>query len=168
MRTLVVGIVLLFVISGCAPQQPSDQLTPQQVEQIKADVKALCDTMWTKWQKLDVSATMGYMADSPDFVAYNPDGSRVDYQAFKKMLTEMAPTLALVKISAQREDVYVMSKDVAVYAWFGKSEIEMKSGEKVVYDPDAETLILKKIAGQWKIVYAHESATIVTQKPGKK
>jgi hypothetical protein len=162
-----VALLVLFSF-GCAPQQPADQLTPQQIEQIKADVKAVCDTMWAKWEKLDASLAIDLMADVPDFVSYNPDGSRSDFQAMKKMLTDMPPTLTLVKLSPQREDVYVLAKDAAVYAWFGKSEIVMKSGEKTVYDPDAETFVMKKIDGKWKIVYIQESATIVTQKPSKK
>ena len=161
-----VAALLLFFI-GCAPQ-PSDQLTQQQKDQIKSEVKAACDSMWAKWERLDAAATMEYVADSPDFVAYNPDGTRVDFQGFKKMIMDMVGTLAVVKLAPLRKDVYVLAKDAAVYSWFGKSEIVMKSGEKTTYDPDAETFVLNKVAGQWKITYVQESATIVTQKAGKK
>ncbi len=167
MKTNIFVATLLLFFIGCTPQQ-SDQLTQQQKDQIKAEVKASCDSMWVKWERLDAVATMGYVSDSPDFVAYNPDGSRVDFEGFKKMVMGMVGTLAAVKLAPLREDVYVLAKDAAVYAWFGKSEIVMNSGEKITYEPDAETFVLNKVAGHWKIVYAHESATIVTQKVGKK
>lgn len=168
MKANVFLVLLVFFCFGCAPKQPTDQLTQQQKDQIKNEVKSVCDSVWAEWERLDGAASLQYVSDSPDFVAYYPDGGRVDYPAFKKLIMDMVPTLAQVKFAPAREDVYVLSKNAAVYAWFGKSEIVLKSGEKTTYDPDAETFVLQKTAGQWKITYVHESATVVTQKPGKK
>ncbi len=161
-----VAALLLFII-GCTPQQ-SDQLTQQQKDQIKQEVKAVCDSLWAKWTRLDGEASVQYVSDSPEFVAFNPDGSRMDVQAFKKMLLDLAGSLTAIKIAPARQDYNVLTKDVVVYAWFGKSEVVTKSGDRVTYDPDALTFVLNKVTGQWKVIWSHESATIVTEKAGKK
>jgi hypothetical protein len=117
---------------------------------------------------LDAEAGIRYTWDSPEFVAYNPDGSRTDYQAMKKMMLDMPNTVTSLTLTPTRQDFRVLTKDVVVYTWFGKSELVMKTGDKMTYDPDAETFVFNKMNGQWKIVYVQESATIVTQKAGKK
>jgi ketosteroid isomerase-like protein len=159
---------LILCFLGCAPQQQTDQLTQQQNDQIKTEVKTHCDSLWAKWQRLDGAATLEYMSDSPDFVALNVEGSRMDYQAFKKMISDMVGTAAGLKLTPVRENVYVMSKDAAIYAVQGKWEVSMKSGEQVFYDPYSGTLVFKKTAGQWKVVYIHESATFTVKKAEKK
>jgi hypothetical protein len=161
-----VAALLLFCV-GCT-SQPSDQLTQQQKDQIKHEVKAVCDTVWAKMERLDVKGCMQYFWDSPEFVAFFPDGSRMDFQAFKKMNLDFPDSASAVKLAPVREDLFVLAKDVVVYAWHGKSELHFKSGAKMMFDPDAETFVFKKIAGEWKIVYVQESATITTQKPVKK
>lgn len=165
-RNIIVAALLLFIV-GCTPQQ-SDQLTQQQKDQIKSEVKAVCDSLWAKWTRLDGEATIQYFRDSPEFVAFNADGSRSEFQAFKQMTLDGASSAAAFKLAPARIDFYVLAKDAVIYSWFGKSEFAMKSGDKITYDPDAGTFVFKKVGGQWKIIYIHESATITTQKAGKK
>jgi ketosteroid isomerase-like protein len=50
----------------------------------------------------------------------------------------------------------------------GKDEVIMKSGDRQTCDRHAYTMVFKKIAGQWKVVYSHDSGIVVTQKAGKK
>lgn len=165
-RNIFVAVLLLFII-GCTSQQ-SDQLTQQHKNQIIREVKTVCDTLWAKWSSLDGEATIQYLWDSPEFVAFSADGSRSEFQAFKKMTLAGASSSASLKLAPSHVDFYVLSKDAVMYAWFGKSEFTLKSGDKIMFDPDALTFVFKKVGGQWKIIYIHESATITTQKAGKK
>jgi hypothetical protein len=48
-----------------------------------------------------------------------------------------------------------------------KDETQLKSGDKVTFDPHAYTMVFKKIAGQWKVIYQQDSGTPVIQKAGK-
>ena len=43
-------------------------------------------------------------------------------------------------------------------------EMTFKSGDKMKEDPDVYTWIFKKIDGQWKVIYSHESGVPVMQK----
>ena len=165
-RNILVAALLLFII-GCTPQQ-SDQLTQQQKDQIKKELTAVVDSMIARFDRLDVNGGFQYSWDSPEYVAFNADGSRSDFQATKKAAIDALGSMVALKISTVREDFTVLSKDLAICAWAGKEEVTLKSGDKVLYDPDATTLIFRKIADQWKAIYSHESATIVTQKADKK
>jgi ABC-type dipeptide/oligopeptide/nickel transport system ATPase component len=72
------------------------------------------------------------------------------------------------KWTTSAEDFIFITKDVVIVAWIGKDVTIMKSGDMITYDPHAYTLVFKKMAGEWKIVYSHDSGTPVMQKAGKK
>jgi ketosteroid isomerase-like protein len=165
-RNIFVAALLLLFIS--CTQQQSDQLTQQQKDQIKKDVKVVVDSMVAKFESLDVNAAFQYYWDSPNFLALNADGSRSDFQASKKGTIDFFNSATSVKISTTFEDYKVMTKDLVICAWVGKEDVALKSGDKVLYDPIAESLVFGKVADQWKVIYNHESATFTTQKAGKK
>jgi ketosteroid isomerase-like protein len=118
--------------------------------------------------RLDAEAGLRFYWDSPDFIAINPDGSISDYQAIKKLSDEGVKTIAVMTMSTTRADFKVLTQDIVICAWRGKGEVTLKAGTKMSYDPDALTLVFRNIDGKWKIVYSHESATIVTEKVRKK
>ena len=167
MKTTIFIAVLLLICAGCTSQQ-SDQLTEQQKDQIKNEVKLVVHDLIAIEEKLDSVGTFQYYADVPEFIAFNADGSRSDFQSMKKSAFEMFSASTSISIPTAREDYIVLAKDLVICAWLGKGNIAFKSGDKVSFDPDAVTLIFKKIAGQWKVIYSHESAIITTQKAGKK
>jgi ketosteroid isomerase-like protein len=167
MRANFVVAALLLVLLGCTPQQ-SDQLTLQQKDQIKSEVKEIRDSAFARFQRLDAEGAMQYYWDSSDFIALNPDGSRSDFQTMKKEHIDLFSSFVSLEIVFTREDFMVLSKDIAIAELALKAEVALKSGDKMVFDPDAVTLVFQKIAGQWKIIRSHESGTVVTQKAGKK
>jgi ketosteroid isomerase-like protein len=167
MKTNIFVAALLLLLIGCTPQQ-SEQLTQQQKDQIKSEVKGIRDSAFARFQRLDTEGAMQYYWDLPDFIAINSDGSRSDFQAMKKEHIDLFSSSASLKILFTREDFMVLSKDIAIAGLDLKAELAMKSGDKMVFDPDAATMVFKKIDGQWKVIYSHESGTLVTQKAGKK
>ena len=72
------------------------------------------------------------------------------------------------KWTTTRQDFIFVTKDIVICAWDGKDETVTKSGDKITYDPHAYTMVFKKIAGQWKVIYSHDSGIAVTVKAGKK
>ena len=165
-RNIFVAALLLFFV-GCTSQQ-TDQLTQQQKDQIKSEAKVVMDSIIAKAQRLDIGTTLQYYWDSPEFAIYNPDGSRSDFEATKKMLVWFADSVSAFKLATVREEFPIVTKDLVIYVWVGNDELTLKSGDKTKYDPDAQTFVFRKLDGKWKIVYVQESATIVTQKAGKK
>ena len=166
-RNVFVATLLLFIVGCTSPQ--SDQLTQQQKDQIKLEIKAACDSMVAIWNRADTSRYMQYYADSPDWVCFNLDGSRSDYQALKKSWLDAANSIIDYKWTTTHQDFAFISKDVVLCAWEGNSAmIGRQSGKQLTFDPIAYTAVFKKIAGRWQVVYSHTSATSVTEKADKK
>jgi hypothetical protein len=167
MRTNIFVAGLLFLCSGCTSRH-TEELTQQQKDQIKNEVKMLVDSMVAKDNRLDAGGAMRYYWDSPEFMAFNADGTRSDYQTYTKAAIDQFNSFASLKLTSVRQDFVVLSKDIVICAFLGKAEVTLKSGDKVLFDPDAVMMVFKKIAGEWKIVSQQESATIVTQKAVEK
>ena len=166
-RNIFVAALLLFFV-GCTQQQ-SDQLTQQQKDQIKTEVKAVCDSMMAYMEKLEAQGWLQYYADSPTWAMFNPDGSQYDFQTFKNASLEFHNAISSYKlVSTTRQDFIIITKDDVICAWVGKDQMTTKTGETITYEQHPYTLVFKKIAGHWKVVYSHDSGTPVTQKAGKK
>jgi hypothetical protein len=166
MKSNLLVMLLLFLLVGCTKQQ-DDQLTQQQKDQIKSDVKAVLDSILARVDRLD-PGWADYYADSPDWGMANADGSRWDYKTFVKNVPEAFKTMTAYRWTTTRQDCLFMTKDMVICAWDGRDETIMNTGDRVIYDPHAITAVFKKIAGQWKIVYRRDSGTPVMQKAGKK
>jgi ketosteroid isomerase-like protein len=167
MKANILVLFLLLFGLGCTSQQ-NEQLSHQQIDQIKKDVKATADSMMAKYERFDTDESIQYYWDSPDFIKFNVDGSRNDFQAQKKSMGNSANWATAVKVPTVREQFTVLTKDVVICAREGKVEINLKSGDRLTSDPFAYTLVFRNIGGQWKVIHSHESGIIVTEKAGKK
>jgi ketosteroid isomerase-like protein len=159
-------VFCLFIVVGCARQQ-GDELSPQQKEQSQKEVMAVTDSIISKWAALDAEGALQYYSDSPDWVWFGPGGTGYDFQAFKKLWREVNQSTAMTKVTTVREQFTVISRDVVICAWEGKDENTLKTGDRLTYDPHAITFLFKRMGGQWKVTYTHESGIPVVQKAGK-
>lgn len=159
MKTNIILAVLILFCSGCTSQQ-GEGLTQQQKDQISQEAKAACDSLWARWCRLDAKGTMEYFSDSPEFVALNPDGSQIDFQGYKKMTYGVIDSASALTMTPARENILVLSKDAVVYAFEGRSEVFLKSGQRMAFDPYAITLVMKKLSSAWKAVLVHQSGTM--------
>jgi hypothetical protein len=161
--------VLLLLCLGCASQQ-SEQLTQQQMDDIKSEVKVVGDAIMARFQSMDWTGGLQFYANTPDWVMFNADGSQWDYQTTTKAMTGLTDInnrpVAAWKWTTTRQHFMVVNRDLVICAWVGKDESTMKSGDIVVYDPHVYTLVLKRIAGQWKVVWSHDSGIAVTRTAG--
>jgi SnoaL-like domain len=165
-KTLLAALPLL--LSAACTSQQGQEMTPQQKDQIKSEVRAVGDSAFATFQRMDWTGGLQFYADTPDWVMFNADGSQWDYQATTKAMTDMTdishnPVTAW-KWTTTRQHFMVVNQDVVIGAWIGKDETIMKSGDTVLYDPHVYTLVFKRIAGQWKIVWSHDSGLPVTHK----
>jgi hypothetical protein len=160
-----VAALLLFCL-GCTLQQ-GDQLTQQQKDQIKSEIKAVGDSIMARAGRLDAT-WLDYFSDSPDWGMVNADGSRWDFQTTKKAISDWINSATAYKWTTTRQDFIFLTKDIVICAWDGKDETFMKSGDKITIDPHIYTMIFKNIADQWKVIYSHDSGIPLTQKAGKK
>ena len=157
---------LLLSILGCTSKQ-NDQLTQQQKDQIKKEITVIGDSIMAKAQRLDLG-WLDYYMDSPDWGMVNNDGTRWDYQYTMKTVPELFKNFDSWKWTTTHQDFKFLAKDIVLYAWDGKDESLMKSGDKITINPHAYTLVFKKVAGQWKIIYSHDSGIPVIKAAEKK
>ncbi len=164
----IVSVAALFLFCFGCTSQPSNEMSQQQKDQITNELKAAGDSLIASFERLDVEAALQFYAESPDWKMVNADGSAYDYQTNKKFLSDWANSVTSYKWTTTRQDFIIVTKDFVICAWVGKDETLTKSGDKVTYDPHAYTLVYKKIAGQWKVIYQQDSGIAVTQKAAKK
>jgi hypothetical protein len=159
---------ILLLLVGCTVPQ-SEQLTQQQKDQIKAELKPVCDSIIACMEKLDPQGWLKYYADSPDWAMFGADGAQMDFQAFKKSSLEFPNAISSYKLlTTTRQDFIIVTKDDVICAWVGKDQLITKTGEIITYEQHPYTLIFKKIAGQWKVVYSHDSGAPTVQKASMK
>jgi len=158
-------ILMLFILVGCASKQ-NDQLTQQQNDQIKNEVKAVFDSTIAKANRQDMD---GFLQDySPELVCVF-DTSIFDYETYKKIWLNFPTFMTTWKWITVRFECIVLTNDFVVSTWIGKCEFFMKSGDKVTVNPRDYTNVFKRVGGQWKIIYEHSSSGIpVTEKTDKK
>jgi hypothetical protein len=185
MKTYIFIATLLSCILGCSSQQ-SEQLTQQQKEQIKKEIIRVCDSISGRIQRLDVK-WLDYYLDTPDWAMLNADGSRWDYQTTKKLQPDFFSSVISCKWTMTNQKFIFLTKDIVICSIDSKDETILKSvekikadntlsnilttdpsaikqGDRITTDPHAYTLIFKKVDGQWKIIYSHDSGFPVVQK----
>lgn len=181
--------LLLFIVASCTSPH-SEQLTEQQKNQIKSEVKAVGDSIMAKVERLDAS-WVDYYLDSPDWGMVNADGSRWDYQTFKNIQPDFFNSIISWKWTTTHQEFIFITPEIVICAWDGKDVTILKSGDKIAtdsllkslyvkdesimslgdritYDPHAYTMVFKKLAGQWKVIYQHDSGIPITEKAQKK
>ncbi len=163
MKTYVFIAALLLNCNGCTPQE-SGQLDPQQSDRITKEVTVVADSIWAKWEQVNPEEALQYFEDSQAWVYFNAQGTRRDFQTHKEVMAAFKNSAASYTWTTTRRDFPLVTRDIVICSWLGKDEALWKSGEKYVCDPHAYTLVFKNIAGQWKLIYTHDSGIGRTQK----
>lgn len=167
MKATALAAAFLLCCAGCKPEK-EDDLSPQQVAQIKKDASAAVDSIVARFNRLDVDGALAIYNNSADFVVLGSEGAKFDYAAFKKLNVDFIASVANIAITTKDNECRVMAVDLAICTWTGTEEATMKAGGKLTYAPFAGTFVMKPIAGQWKLVYGHESGTLKTEPAAKK
>jgi ketosteroid isomerase-like protein len=158
-------IAALFIsFAGCTSQR-SDQLTQEQKDQIKKEVKVTLDSIFAKFERLDVGAGSQYY--SPELVVVG-DSSIMDYQTSKKGWEDFFGSVATADWTTSHLEFVVLTNDIVISAWVGKLKLVLKSGDKLTIDPLCATDVFRKSGGQWKAIYEHSSGVPVKEEVGKK
>jgi hypothetical protein len=166
MKTNIIILPFLFCF-GCALQE-QERLNPQQESSIKNEVQAVADSIWAKWEQLNPEAALQYYSEAPDWTALNSQASRFDIGAYRELAVKFKDSAVSYKWTTIRRDFKVLSKDIVLCSWIGKDEVTWSSGEKMICDPHAYTIVFQKTADQWKLIYSHDSGIPLTEKNERK
>lgn len=161
--TTMIALILLFCTNGM--QSQSTQLTQQEKDQIKKEVKAAYEPLMSGWAALDADKAL--QCYSPELVVCM-DTLLIDYKAYAKVWKDFTESTASIKITPIKEDYIILTKDFVISIWVGKVEMLMKSGDKITYNPIKYTDIAKKVDGKWRAIFEQSSGIPVVQAAEKK
>jgi hypothetical protein len=150
---------LVLCILGCTSKQ-SDQLTEQQKDQIKKEVKATLDNVIVCWQRLDAEGALQSYSSDMEAVGGN---KLINFTDYKKDWIDYCNAMVSIKVTPIQEDFKILTKDLAYSTWIGSTEISWKSGGKTITNPQSYVDIYKKVGTKWVIIYEHFSGCGVTE-----
>jgi len=162
------GTIVVTSLFFLSCQNKPSELTPQQKETAKKEISDIGKYVIKSCEQLDINAAKKPYLNSPDFIIINPDGSYLNFQEFLNANTEAFKQFSAMKQETIKEDFRFLTKTQVLYTWFGKTEIELKSGEKMKFESYIGTMLFSKINNEWKIAYVHESASSLIQEQPKK
>jgi len=162
MKPTLLIVLVLSLLSGCAKQEPA-QLSPQEQDAAKKEIREASNQILTATSNLDVDALLQPYWNSPDFVFVSAQGTAVDYQTAKNGTAELFKTVSAMKYTTVKDEFRFLTANTVLYTWLGKCECVFKTGEQAKIDSYAISFVFRKMGDSWKIIYAHESASPPTE-----
>lgn len=153
------GTFILTSLSLFSCKNESSELTSKEKETIKKEISAQVEKIVKGAGQLNIEMAMSPYSNASDFLVVNPDGTFLDYNGMKEANTESFKQLNSMKFVTKNEQFKFLTKNKVLLTWYGQNEFEMKTGEKMKIESYVGTMLFKKIDNEWKIVYAHESAS---------
>ena len=140
--------------SSDQPRSPTDQKTVLIAQEARAVTKALGDAC----QRLDIDGAVKDWLDDSSTLAVSSEGYFVEPKALREGLRAFYSNLSNMRFTTIRDEVRVLSPDLVLQAWCYKVEGTGKNGSRFAVDTETATFLLRKINGEWKIIFFQESA----------
>lgn len=158
-------IALFLLVTGCTSSAnesttkstPAAEITSGKKQAIEKELSALMKEFFQAAEKLDIEACMTFFENTPNFLAANPDGTAGDYNSLKKVNADAFSQMAALKFTPKKQVIRILSDSLALYTYFIKEDITLKTGEKMTYEDVAATMLFTKIKGTWKATFYQES-----------
>ena len=152
-------IMFSFTLTSCQNESSNYEWSQQDKETAKKEISIVVNGVIKSAEITDFQSASKPYLNSPEFTIINPDGTIDDYanfeingkEAFKQMTSYFQTTI--------NEEYRFLNKDIVLYTWIGKAQIELKTGEKMDFESYVGTMLFKKINNEWRITFAHETAS---------
>lgn len=160
LQVLMTAIILLSLsLSSCQNQCSEFKWTEAEKEIAKKEITETAKQVIKGARKADFQMAATPYLNSPDFFIVNPDATYNLYEGFEKNGKEFFSQLAIYDQTTIKEEYRFLNKGLVLYTWIGKAGIELKTGDKMKFESYIGTMLFQKIKGEWKITYAHETAS---------
>ena len=107
--------------------------------------------------KIDFPTFKSFFLDSPDFLSVSSDGSILNLEQVLSKEKRFFESASNVHADILSEDDKILERDLVVSTLLLKTDMTLKTGEKLTFEKLAVTNICKKIDNQWKTVFYQES-----------
>jgi len=155
MKKILFSLIAVALL-GCT-NQATKPLTDAEKAAIIKEVTELNQSSIDAFNKVDFTAWKSYFLNSPDFRAGSIDGLILNYEQFindTKSFFESASSMNFIKLSEYNN---VLERDLVINTFQIKTDVTMKTGEKLAFEKLMITSILKKIDNQWGAIFYLES-----------
>ncbi len=157
-------VALMLGVAGCntpakeTATADASAMTAGQRQAIEQDVTAHVHELLEAAEKKNIERCMTVFANTPDFLAVNPDGTLGDYIALKKLNADGFGQMATLKFTPKKEVIRVLSASQVLYTLSTRQTATLKTGQRATYADVTATMLFTNINGAWKATYYHESA----------
>jgi hypothetical protein len=136
----------------------TQQLSESEEDRIKQGLRVAIHTLIAGCEALDMDVAFDIFAGSPAFLMMGTDGSLCDYQTYLGNNIDYLMTCSAFELTTFQEEIRVLNRNTAVYAWAYGAKATLKTGEHDIVENAGASFVFSRIDGEWKVVYYHESS----------
>jgi hypothetical protein len=140
-------------------------LSVSEEKRIEQELRAAIDTLIAGCEALDMDLAFKIFADSPAFLMMATDGSLCDYQTYLTNNVDYLMTCSEFELTTFSEEIRILNRDVAVYAWSYGAKATLKTGEQDIIDNAGASFVFRRVDDEWRVVYYHESSVAPKRVP---
>jgi hypothetical protein len=152
-----IGLFVSIALFSCV-HQPSKIMSPMDKDRILAETKSMFSNLTRYSESAKLDSFLDCYQDSPDFIQIAGDGKMNDYLEFKKLCEDYYGRLRNQEISIVKEKTNVLDTNLVIWTWTVNILAQFKNGDTMRMPNYSISYLIKKIAGNWKIIHAHESS----------
>jgi hypothetical protein len=156
MKTKVLLMFGIILISGCTNQTPKPMTDKEKAEIIEAVTKT-AHALGEADNQVNFLKFKDFFVESPDYITVTSGGSILNYNQYMKREKDFFESVSTLHVTNINENIIVLERTSAVYTTEMKIEAISKTGEKLIFDNLVFGEIYKKIDGKWKIIFLQES-----------
>jgi hypothetical protein len=149
------GTIILFlaIMSGCNPVNMP--LTESQKKTVLDEGQKATKTFFNALATFDADKIFG-LIDTASHEAMIVVGNQV-YNFNAPEIRDMMKDMQSQTFQTKDEKYVVIDAGSFIYYWRGKNDMFTKSGDSIIYDNYLVSYIFRKVSGEWKFLYGHES-----------
>jgi len=133
-------------------------LSSTEKEAITKELKAAIGSLIRGCEQLDMNMAFDAFLDSPEFLMMGTDGTLCNYDEYLRNNIEYLQSCTSFKLTTFKDEIRILDRKTAIYAWAYGAEATLKTGEKDIVDHAGATFVFQNRAGAWKVVYYHEAS----------
>jgi len=161
-KILIFMTVITFV--SCTSKEPK-QMTAQELDGAKKEIKNISDQMLAAIDKLDLDAFFKDFSNSAEFLFIGTDGKSYDFQSYVDISNEYIKPFSASRFILNKSDFRFLSNDLMLYIISGTWDLTFTTGDQMKFDTYTINCLFKKIENQWKVIFLQESASPATEIP---
>ena len=127
-------------------------------ERITQEIKTAIDSLIAGCEALDMDLAFSIFADSPAFLMMGTDGSLCDYRGYLDNNVGYLTACSAFELTTYNEEIRILDRDTAVYAWSYGAKATLKTGEQDIIDNAGASFLFRRVDDAWKVAYYHESS----------